>query len=521
MRRFPPVRSGRSSSGERTSRRDISRNPTVNEAAFHDGWLRTGDQGSIDEDGYLAISGRSKEIINRGGEKITPREVEEVLLTHPGVEQAVVFSVPHDRLGEDVGAAVVLADGADVSKGQLRMFVSGHLAAFKVPRVFVFVDQIPLGATGKVQRVGLSQRLSIETRRTASAGRRAEPRDETERRIIDVFAEVLGLDEPIGATDDFFDLGADSMHLEELLDDIARAFGREVPASELLRGASPRQIAALLDPDCADDRSTTVLPIQPSGSRAPLFCLIRGEAVHAARHLSSVLGPDQPVFAIWAPTMHGSREVAGTIEEIAAACVRAMQAVQPEGPYFLFGHSLGGIVVYEMGRQLAATEQRVGLVVLADAPYPARPQWGRDLALPRLRVLFSRDGGAAIARRLRRAGRRTGDRPTERGVAPGPDEARPAPRSDELLDEAAAFRRQLDWGRVRRPAGGPVLVLRTRSRERRGQFLGWDDVVTSDWESRAVPGSHRTMLGEPHVFAVADVLAEVLPRAQDREPSAG
>ena len=403
--------------------------PAVNEAAFHDGWLRTGDEGSIDEDGYLAISGRSKEIINRGGEKITPREVEEVLLTHPGVEQAVVFSVPHDRLGEDVGAAVVLADGADVSKGQLRMFVSGHLAAFKVPRVFVFVDQIPLGATGKVQRVGLSQRLNIETRRTAAAGPRAEPRDETERRIIDVFAEVLGLDEPIGATDDFFDLGADSMHLEELLDDIARAFGREVPASELLRGASPRQIAALLDPDCADDRSTTVLPIQPSGSRAPLFCLIRGEAVHAARHLSSVLGPDQPVFAIWAPTMHGSREVAGTIEEIAAACVRAMQAVQPEGPYFLFGHSLGGIVVYEMGRQLAATEQRVGLVVLADAPYPARPRMGtgpRAAEAPRP-VLTQRGcrhcppaaaGGSADRRSSHRTRRRAGARRGTSG-APG------------------------------------------------------------------------------------------------------
>jgi thioesterase domain-containing protein len=277
----------------------------------------------------------------------------------------------------------------------------------------------------------------------------------------------------------------------------------------------------LLDPDRADDRSTIVLPIQPSGSRTPLLCLIRGEAVHAARHLSSVLGPDQPVFAIWAPTMHGSREVAGTIEEIAAACVAAVQAVQPEGPYVLFGHSLGGIVVYEMARQLAAAEQRVALVVLADAPYPARLRWGRDLALPRLRVLFSRDGGAAVARRLRRAGRRIGDRRTERDVATEPDEARPAPRSEELLDEAAAFRRQLEWGRVPRPAGGPVLVLRTRSRERRGPFLGWDDVVASDLESRAVPGSHRTMLGEPYVFAVAEILAEVLPRAQDGGRPAG
>ncbi|MDP7163739.1 MAG: AMP-binding protein, partial [Alphaproteobacteria bacterium] len=124
-------------------------------------WLRTGDQGVFDEDGFLTISGRLKEIINRGGEKISPREVDEVLMDHPAVAQAVAFALPHDKLGEEVAAAVVLDEGATAIEAELRDFVAGRLAAFKVPKRIVLLDEIPKGPTGKLQRIGLAGVLGM------------------------------------------------------------------------------------------------------------------------------------------------------------------------------------------------------------------------------------------------------------------------------------------------------------------------------------------------------------------------
>ncbi len=136
-------------------------NPTANAEAFTDGWFRTGDQGFLDGDKYLTITGRLKEIINRGGEKISPREVDEVLLDHPSIQQAVTFSVPHSKLGEEVAAAVVLREGLEVKERDIRSFLSQRLADFKVPRKIVFLDEIPKGPTGKLQRIGLAEKLGL------------------------------------------------------------------------------------------------------------------------------------------------------------------------------------------------------------------------------------------------------------------------------------------------------------------------------------------------------------------------
>ena len=125
------------------------------------GWFRTGDQGVMDADGYIRLTGRLKEIINRGGEKISPREVDEVLLDHPAVAQVVTFAVPHAKLGEDVAACIVLADGATADELSIRAFAAQRLADFKVPRTVVFVAEIPQGATGKPQRSGLAQKLGL------------------------------------------------------------------------------------------------------------------------------------------------------------------------------------------------------------------------------------------------------------------------------------------------------------------------------------------------------------------------
>ena len=136
-------------------------NPEANAANWTDGWFRTGDQGMMDDEGHITITGRLKEIINRGGEKISPREVDEVLMDHPAVQQCVTFAMPHAKLGEDVAAAIVLREGATAEAADIRTFAAQRLADFKTPHKILIVDDIPKGATGKLQRIGLAEKLGL------------------------------------------------------------------------------------------------------------------------------------------------------------------------------------------------------------------------------------------------------------------------------------------------------------------------------------------------------------------------
>ncbi len=140
-------------------------NPEANAKSFFEAegrrWFRTGDQGSFDAEGYLTLTGRLKEIINRGGEKVSPLEVDAVLMDHPAVAQVVTFAIPHPKLGEEVGAAVVLREGAAATEAEIRAFAEARLAAFKVPRRIVILPEIPKGATGKLQRIGLAEKLGL------------------------------------------------------------------------------------------------------------------------------------------------------------------------------------------------------------------------------------------------------------------------------------------------------------------------------------------------------------------------
>ena len=139
-------------------------NPDANRTSFINGWFRTGDNGKVDREGYLFITGRLKEIINRGGQKISPREIDEVLGTHPAVANAVAFAIPDHRLGEDIAAAVVLRPGYVASEIEIRNHAADRIAEYKVPRRVVFLDELPKGPTGKLQRIGLATQLGLDKR---------------------------------------------------------------------------------------------------------------------------------------------------------------------------------------------------------------------------------------------------------------------------------------------------------------------------------------------------------------------
>jgi len=141
--------------------RGYENNPKANAEGFTAGWFRTGDQGTMDAEGYITLTGRLKEIINRGGEKVSPREVDEILMDHPAVAQVVCFGMPHAKLGEEVAAVVVLREGLQATERELQAFVGTRAAEYKVPKKILFMEEIPKGATGKLQRIGLAQKLGL------------------------------------------------------------------------------------------------------------------------------------------------------------------------------------------------------------------------------------------------------------------------------------------------------------------------------------------------------------------------
>jgi len=197
-------------------------NPQANQAAFSNGWFRTGDEGYLDDDGYLFINGRIKEIINRGGEKIAPREVDEAFMEHSAVAQAVTFAVPHPTLGEDVATAVVLKDGKVITPQELRQAAFDRLADYKVPSQVLIISAIPKGATGKIQRIGLAAKLADYLQPAF-----APPRSEIEEIIAEFWEQVFRTG-PYGIRDNFFSAGGDSLLAMQLNARIQAAFNLEL-----------------------------------------------------------------------------------------------------------------------------------------------------------------------------------------------------------------------------------------------------------------------------------------------------
>lgn len=186
-------------------------NLDANQNAFTNNWFRTGDLGYLDSDNYLFLKSRIKEIINRGGEKISPREIDEVLLDHPAISQAVTFAAPHKLLGEDIAVVVVVREGFSINEQEIKQFAAARLADFKVPRLIVFLDEIPKGPTGKLQRIGLAQKLGLTA--SDSTIPRADyipPQTPLQAELVKIWSEILGINQ-VGIYDNFFQLGGDSI----------------------------------------------------------------------------------------------------------------------------------------------------------------------------------------------------------------------------------------------------------------------------------------------------------------------
>ena len=327
------------------------------------------------------FTGRVKEIINRGGEKISPREVDEVLLEHPAIAEAVTFPVPHPTLFEEIAAAVVLRKPNAVTPGQVREFVTGRLADFKIPRQVVIVDAIPKTATGKVQRLGLAEHLGL-LKRSRHKKYRIMRHSSAEHVIAKLWATVLGL-AAVGFNDNFFDLGGHSLLALEMLSRVEHLFGKTLPLAALLQAPTVAQLAGMLREELWSEFSGSLIPIQPHGHKPPFFW-VHGD--HSNLLLPGYIGHDQPLYALMHQAEDGSAARFTSVETIAAHYLEQIRSAQREGGYFLGGYSFGATIAFEIAQQVTQQGRRVDLLLLVDPRFPGTDS-DADVVLPALSEL--------------------------------------------------------------------------------------------------------------------------------------
>ena len=496
--------------------------PEANAEAFIDGWFRLGDLGRFDADGYLTITGRVKDIINRGGQKISPFEVEQALSNHPAVESALAFAMPHQTLGEDVAAAVILRDAAAATELELRRHVHDRLADFKVPRKIAFVDGFPHGPTGKIARARMAEQLGLDRteRRDAPgpADRRPSPLEAT---LCGIWAKTLGCEE-VGLDDDFFSLGGDSLQAVNLFLEIETALGQRLPRAILFEAGTVAEMARLI---AAESPSKCVVPIQPEGDRPPFFCVHDSNGhVLNYRDLARRLGKTQPFFGIQCLGLDGNDVPFRYMEEMAAHYIGEIRTVQPMGPYYLGGYSFGGRVAHVMAQQLRDAGEDVALLALIDSfAHVGRKRIGLRQWLVRNRQWFAGmsliELLAYVAFRIRRAAVVIALVLRHKLFAAAwrcfETRGRPIPRFLRRPADANAMINATY--RARHYDGGAVLFKAELNEwQHADKHDGWHDLVKGGLEIRAIAGRHFDIVREPHVRELAKELDACLAEARAR-----
>ncbi len=356
-------------------------NAEADQSAFRGRWFLSGDVGYLDDEGFLFVTGRIKDIINRGGEKVLPQEIDDVLSTHPTILEAMAFGVPHPTLGEAVAAAVVLKPAASVTEIELRQFAADRLTDFKVPGRIIFVDAIPKGPTGKARRALLAEQFRVQA--SFNGNPPGETLTEVETKLEAIWKRILRIEE-IGIRDDFFGAGGDSLGLTLLIAEVEFEFGVDVAllnGSEFFAAPTIETLAHAIThgrPVSNKSSRSPVVALQPMGSRIPFFCIPGAdENPYYFRDLARYVGNDQPFYVLRDPRPREERGVY-TLEEHAATFASAIRSVQPRGPYVLGGHCYGGILAFEAARQLVEVGEEISLLALFEVPAPGYPKVVRN-----------------------------------------------------------------------------------------------------------------------------------------------
>lgn len=474
--------------------------------------FRTGDLARFLSDGSIEFLGRMDSQVKIRGFRVEPGEVEAVLRQHPEVREVVVVGRETSAGDKGLVAYIVPNEGHVLRENELADFARAKLPSYMVPAAVVILEALPVTASGKVDRRALpAPERGVE--RSASR----PPRDELEGRLLAVWERVLGV-HPIGIGDNFFDLGGHSLLAMRLFAALEDELQIRLPVAVLLQAPTVEDQARLIRERGWWPQLSSLVPIQPAGSRPPLFCIHwAGGHVLIYHELAAHLGADQPVYGLQALGVDRRHAPQTRIEDMATHYIREIQALQPSGPYFLAGASMGGMIAFEMARQLVAQREQVGLLALFDTVgelerRPLRVRERIQLHASNLRLLTLAERVAYLLERTRnRLSRFLYGIVIRSGL--------PLPLFMRNLKQIS-YQAAMNY----RPGAypGKVTLFRATQRPRGGRqdvFLGWDRVASGGMEVREVPGDHVTLLKEPGVRLLAEELKQCLTGtgAQGRE----
>ncbi|MGH7797422.1 MAG: amino acid adenylation domain-containing protein [Candidatus Binatia bacterium] len=475
---------------------------------------RTGDWGRCLADGNIEFIGRIDNQVKVRGFRIELGEVEAVLSGHEDVKQAVMV-VSEDGADKRLVAYVVLHHGGAVTERDLGSFAKEKLPGCMVPSMFVFLESLPLTPNGKIDRRALP--MPEMSPHAIAVG----PRDRLEFEVANIWKRLLRLS-ALGLEDNFFDLGGNSLLAARLLAAIESSLGKRIRLGDFFACPTVAHVVELLRHDGYSPQWSSLVPIQPLGSKPPFFW-VHGLATNV--RLPGYLGADQPLYALVPQSQDGKRALYTEIEQMAARYVEELRSVQPEGPYFLGGYSFGGLLVFEVAQQLRKLGQRVASLALLDGTAPVKHNGSGVATLSTSSKLYRhfkllRGWGGCIyvisrisakflrlfrMRRIKKAFERIGYKffiSMGRGIPP-------ICRSTYIADVHRRARRKY------RPQtyGGPVVYFQAEGNPD-DPLSTWRNLFEGELDVHSIPGNHQTIAQEPQFKIWADKLRDCLNKTQ-------
>ncbi|AKQ66004.1 Non-ribosomal peptide synthetase [Myxococcus hansupus] len=483
---------------------------------------RTGDVARWLPDGTLEYLGRADFQVKLRGFRIELGEIEAALRGHPGVRDAVAV-VRQEAQGDARLIAYVTGDAEPLTPAALQAHLQKQLPSHMVPSVFMHLGVLPLNPSGKVDR----KALPAPDAPTSPSGQYVAPSTPTEEALAGIFSQVLG-GRRVGVHDGFFELGGHSLLATQVVVRVRAQFGVELPLRALFESPSVSKLAGWLQGAVTDGLARHRVALQPKGSRTPMFLVHAvGGAVGPYRELAGRMDPSRPIYAFQASGLDGREPPLTQIEALARRYVESLREVQPEGPYVLGGWSLGGVVAFEMARELERQGQRVALLAMLDSFAPDEEAPAREpeesVLLARMAMDLARMAGAESTLRpeeltglsdeeqlatVVRHARQAGWLPPEVEVSV-------------LRSWRDVMRANLRALAAYRPGalGAPVLLLRAKDAQRGFSVdpsHGWARGLASNLTVEDVPGDHYSALRLPHVETLARRLVDHVDAATEQ-----
>ncbi|MEH2247202.1 amino acid adenylation domain-containing protein [Nostoc sp.] len=492
----------------------------------------TGDLARYLSDGNIEYLGRLDNQVKIRGFRIELGEIEALLAQHPTIQQTVVTVRVDNPENQRLVAYIVPHPEHTTTTDELRHFLKQKLPEYMVPSAFVLLDTLPLTPNGKIDRRALA---GPDSTRLDSENTYVAPRDQLEFQLTKIWEQVLGI-QPIGVRDNFFELGGHSILAVKLFWQIEKTFSKNLPLAILFQSGTVEALAKIISQEEKDiatnlplvntlDQSksswSSLVEIQPNGSKPPFFCIhgLGGEVL-GFRELALHLGSEQPFYGLQPQELDGKQLLYTRIEDMATHYIQEIQTLQSNGPYFLGGYSFGGIVAFEMARQLQEQGEQVGILVILDS---CRPGYSRRASFLKRVFLHLNNIVQQGPTYLWQKTVKWGDwrkQHLQHRYKRYLEELLDLPITDKHLKIIDANTQAINEY-IFSPYLGQAILLRTEDQNRSEAIgtqydpqFGWGDVVAGGLDIHYLPGSHHGLLKEPHVQVLAETLRNCLTQAQ-------